>query len=307
MSTTVVSTSGINGPATDFTSVWPVILVDISGNAVNVLTSGNGVSSVNSIVNAVTIAGAGSVAVSNAGQTITVSGTKNGDVVGPAGATNTAIAVYQGATGKAIGNSAFLISSNILSTASNMLLNTGAGDIILGPTRNIQLTPGSGTVAINGNITTVNSGTDNIGSISSPYNDIYGGNFYASGQHVIPQRSVSFMMDNGPSALISGNQGFISIPYAATITGWNLIGNVSGSMVMDVYRQSYASWATESGLSASNSITAGTNPFISAAAKNQNTNVSWSGLAANDILEFYLSGTTTNITRASLTLTVVPV
>ncbi len=140
----------VTNPFPDGT-IWPVITVDTNGNYQPVSGVGGSVNSINGITSgAVTIAGTGIISVNTAGQTITVSasGVGTGDVVGPAGATSTAIAVYAGGSGKIIGNSVYRISGNILSTPGNMLFNNGVGDIILGPDKSVQIVAGSGVVSI---------------------------------------------------------------------------------------------------------------------------------------------------------------
>jgi len=63
-----------------------------------------------------TVEGKGNVTITVEGNNVVISGTGdgNGDVVGPGGATNNAIAVYDGTTGKLIKNSAVTISGNAI-------------------------------------------------------------------------------------------------------------------------------------------------------------------------------------------------
>jgi hypothetical protein len=61
--------------------------------------------------------------------------------------------------------------------------------------------------------------------------------------------SFGMTVDGGGALLTSGNIGYITMPYSGTITGWQVIGNVSGTCVFDV-------WKTASGIipTMSNSI-----------------------------------------------------
>ncbi len=125
--TQIVSTSGVNGPATDFTSVWPVILVDTSGNAINVLTSGSStyVSSLNGLVNAVTITGLGSVSVTTAGQSIRVSGSTSASVTTPSTTVANGIATWSGTSGAGLLDTPIQITGSMIFATGNSLTIQG--------------------------------------------------------------------------------------------------------------------------------------------------------------------------------------
>ncbi len=74
-----------------------------------------------------------------------IAGGAGGDVVGPAGATATAIAVYDGTTGKLIANSGLLLTGTTITTAAN-------ADLTLAPngTGNVALTATTGCVYMTG-------------------------------------------------------------------------------------------------------------------------------------------------------------
>lgn len=228
--------------------------------------------------------------------------------------------------------------ANINIFATNDVQITGGAD---GGTGKVRIDSTGGFVTFNTPLVApaVDKGTS-LGVGNDAFDEIYGYTVYQSGAQVIssgvglgsvtvtklpsgilqisgaassssssPSTNITFMMDNGSAVLPSGYQGYITVPTSGTISAWTLLGNVSGAMTMDVYRTTYAAWNTASGQAvASNSICFTDRPLIAATnSKNRNTAVTvWSGLAAQDILMFGISGTVTNITNATLNLTFTP-
>ena len=50
--------------------------------------------------------------------------------------------------------------------------------------------------------------------------------------------SINFIIDGGGSAITTGIKGFIEIPFAMTIEGWTILGDQSGSIVVDIWKDS---------------------------------------------------------------------
>lgn len=96
-------------------------------------------------------------------------------------------------------------------------------------------------------------------------------------------------VDGGGSTPATGSKGFIQIPFAGTITGWTLIGDVSGSASIDVKKSTYAAFPTNT------SIVASAPPALSSAQNATSTTLTgWTtAVAAGDVLEFVLSSATT--------------
>jgi len=118
----IINTNG----GKDFSSVTPAILVDISGNYTTA-GGGGGVLSLNGASGTVNILGAGNVAVSSLGNTITVSGLSGGDVFGPVSSTDNAIAKFDSTSGKLLQDSSILIDN---STVYPISTNTGSLGLI---------------------------------------------------------------------------------------------------------------------------------------------------------------------------------
>lgn len=106
-----------------------------------------------------------------------------------------------------------------------------------------------------------------------------------------------YVIDGGGSAITTGSKGFLSIPAAYTITGWNLVADQSGSAVVDVKKSTYAGFPTTA------TIAGADKPTLSAVQKNQNLAVGvWTtAVAAGDILEFNVDSAAT-VTRLTLTI-----
>jgi hypothetical protein len=54
--------------------------------------------------------------------------------------------------------------------------------------------------------------------------------------------SVTFIIDGAGSVISTGEKGFLEIPFAFTITGWTIAADQSGSIVVDVWKDTYANF-----------------------------------------------------------------
>jgi hypothetical protein len=111
--------------------------------------------------------------------------------------------------------------------------------------------------------------------------------------------AINFVIDGGGSAITTGSKGFLEVPFAMTITGWTIVADVSGSIVVDVNRATYAAFDP-----ATMASIAGTElPTISSALKGQDLSLSsWTtSLAAGNILEFEVDSAST-VTKATVSI-----
>lgn len=92
------------------------------------------------------------------------------------------------------------------------------------------------------------------------------------------QECISFVISGGGGVIAAGASGHKVIPYACTITKWDITSSVSGSAVIDIQRASYANFPTFA------SIAASAKPTLSAAVKANDTELAgWTKtLAAGD-------------------------
>ena len=115
---------------------------------------------------------------------------------------------------------------------------------------------------------------------------------------------IEFVMDGQGSAITTGLKGFLVVDYACTIQAATLVGDVSGSIVLDVWKDAYANHPPAD----ADSITASAPPTISSATKSKDTTLTgWTtAIAAGDVLAFNVDSCST-ITQATLALKVVRV
>lgn len=108
---------------------------------------------------------------------------------------------------------------------------------------------------------------------------------------------IQFVMDGAGSVITSGTKGYVEVPFSGTVTGWTVVSDVTGSIVIDVKRCSYANFPTTA------SIAGSEKPTITTARKGQDlTLTTWTAnVALGDIIEFYVDSAT-NITKATLAI-----
>lgn len=108
-----------------------------------------------------------------------------------------------------------------------------------------------------------------------------------------------FIIDGGGSAITTGQKGHVEVPFAGTITGWTILGDQSGSIVVDVWKDTYANFPP----TVADTIAGSEKPTLSSAQKNQDLALgTWTtAVTAGDILAFNVDSITT-VTRVSITL-----
>ena len=113
--------------------------------------------------------------------------------------------------------------------------------------------------------------------------------------------SIQIVIDGGGSAITTGVKGFLEVPFACTINRVTMLADQSGSIVVDIWKDTYANYPPTD----ADSITASAVPTISATTKSQDTTLTgWTtAIAAGDILGFNVDSITT-VTRVTLALKV---
>lgn len=117
----------------------------------------------------------------------------------------------------------------------------------------------------------------------------------------VTNTAINFTKDNGGIAISTGVQGDIRIPFNCTITSVNLLADQTGSIVVDIWKDTYANFPP----TVADTITASAKPTISSGVKyNNGTLTGWTTtLAAGDILRVNVNSVST-ITRFTLVLNV---
>jgi len=110
--------------------------------------------------------------------------------------------------------------------------------------------------------------------------------------------SFGMTVDGGGALLTSGNIGYITMPYSGTITGWQVIGDIVGTCVFDV-------WKTAAGIipTMSNSIVGTEKPNLTAQQINSDLSLTtWTtAVSAGDIVGISLE-TSSLLSQAWLTV-----
>ena len=113
--------------------------------------------------------------------------------------------------------------------------------------------------------------------------------------------SFGLTIDGGGSDITIGNKGYAIIPYNATITGWSVVGNTSGSCVIDV-------WKTTSGNipTSGDTITGTEKPTLSSQQINSDLNLTtWTtSVSQYDVIGFNVDSTS-GLTRVNLSIYII--
>lgn len=121
--------------------------------------------------------------------------------------------------------------------------------------------------------------------------------------HVHPRLSdtfdVAFIIDGGGSAITTGVKGDIALDFAATINQVTLLADQSGSIVVDIWKDTYANYPP----TVADTITASAKPTISSATKSKDSTLTgWTtSVASGDTLRFNVDSATT-VTRVIVIL-----
>ncbi len=110
---------------------------------------------------------------------------------------------------------------------------------------------------------------------------------------------ITFIIDGGGSGITIGEKGHLEIPFACTIQRVTMEADQTGSIVVDIWKDTYANFPPTD----ADSITAAAPPTISSAQKSQDSTLTgWTkSISAGDILAFNVDSCTA-ITRVTISL-----
>ena len=112
--------------------------------------------------------------------------------------------------------------------------------------------------------------------------------------------SFGLTIDGAGLPITTGHKGYVTIPYSATIYGWDLIGNTTGTCVVDLWKTTIGSFPPTS----ANTITGSQTPTLSNQMINRNDSLTgWTTttINVNDILAFTVL-TASTVSRVNLTI-----
>lgn len=116
-------------------------------------------------------------------------------------------------------------------------------------------------------------------------------------------KTLTFIIDGGGSAITTGVKGYIEVPFACTITQATALADQSGSIVVDIWKDTYANYPPID----ADSITASAPVTITTATKSQDSTLTgWTtSITAGDILGYNVdSATTVELVTISLEVTI---
>jgi hypothetical protein len=113
--------------------------------------------------------------------------------------------------------------------------------------------------------------------------------------------TINYVIDGGGAEIATGIKGDVVVDFAGTITAVTLLADQSGSIVVDIWKDTYANFPPTD----ADSITAATPPTITTATKSQDSTLSgWTtAISAGDVLRFNVDSVT-DIERVTVALTV---
>jgi hypothetical protein len=111
--------------------------------------------------------------------------------------------------------------------------------------------------------------------------------------------SIYFVVDGGAADITTGVKGDLTVPFNATITEWTLLSDLQGSVVVDIWKDTYANYPP----TAADVITASAKPTISNALKGQSSTLTgWTtSITSGDTLRFNVNSAST-VKRVTLIL-----
>jgi len=110
---------------------------------------------------------------------------------------------------------------------------------------------------------------------------------------------ITFVMDGGGSVISTGQKGYLISPYTGIITGWTIIADSVGSIVIDVWKDTYANYPP----TIADTISGSEKPTLSSANKNTDSNLTtWTtSFSAGDIFTINVDSVST-VTKVTLLL-----
>jgi hypothetical protein len=245
--------------------------------------------------------------INNTGGTFSISGISSFDTFVTGGTYSAGTATFTNNSGGTFDVSGF--SKYFLSTTEPTGTTINLGDRWFNLTDGVELVyvdTGSGLIWVEpnpggnflSNYLPLSGGT--VSGATNFLNGIYTDTISATTYQNLPPRYGSFglTIDGGGSDILTGNKGYLTIPYAGTITGWQLISNTSGSCVIDVWKTSAGNIPT-----VADTITGTEKPTLSSQQINSDLNLStWTtSVSQYDVFAFNVDSTS-GLTRVNLSI-----
>jgi len=113
---------------------------------------------------------------------------------------------------------------------------------------------------------------------------------------------IGFTIDGGGAVIAAGLKGFVEVPAAGNIVGWTIVADQAGSIVVDVWLDTYANFPP----TILDTIAGAEKPTLAAAQKNQDLALgTWTtAVAKGDWLAFNVEAGPAGVTWVAVTLRV---
>ena len=107
----------------------------------------------------------------------------------------------------------------------------------------------------------------------------------------IATADITFFIDGGGAEIADGISGWVEIPFACTILQCTLLADQTGSITIDIWKDTYANYPPDN----ADTITGANEPAIAAGIKDQDSTLTdWTtSVSAGDILYFNVDSCTT--------------
>jgi len=115
------------------------------------------------------------------------------------------------------------------------------------------------------------------------------------------RRAIVFVIDGGGSAITTGVKGELPVPYGCTVVEWRIYSDQSGSIVVDIWKDSHANYPP----TVADTITGSDKPTLSSTDHNKSTALTgWTtALSDLDVLRYNVDSAST-VTRVTVALIV---
>ncbi len=113
--------------------------------------------------------------------------------------------------------------------------------------------------------------------------------------------AITFVINGGSSTITTGEKGDLEVPFACTITAARIVADASGSIVVDIWKDTFSNFPPIN----ADSITASAPPTLSSADNAEDATLTgWTkSIAAGDWLRYNVDSATT-VKQVTVTLTV---
>ena len=146
-----------------------------------------------------------------------------------------------------------------------------------------------------------NKGDDEVVAVQTELGTIPKGDFASVKARLENNENVAiaFIIDGGGAEIATGEHGHLEIPFKCEIQRVTLLADQSGSIIIDIWKDTYANFPPDN----ADSITSSAPPTITTAVKSQDATLTgWTKeIAAGDILSFNVDSVT-DIERVTLVL-----